>query len=637
MRNTFKHTNKLKHMRKRTLLAAAIAAAISINAQEFQDTLQNVVVTGTRNATDERHLPLTVTTISNEKLNENYRGTVLPTVMEQTPGLFVTSRGIAGYGLNTGAGALKIRGVGSGAELLVLIDGQPQYAGLMGHPLPDAYQTMMTEKVEVVRGPASLLYGSNAMAGVINIVTRQMNTDGIKTDLQWQGGSYGTMQADATIRLKQGKFTSIAGAQYQRTDGHRPNSEFEQISGFLKLGYHIGKAWKAMGDINVTHFNTSNPGTIEEPMMDNRFKITRGLASLSVNNDYGWTSGSLRAYFDWGHHNIDDGYTQGGQPRTSLYKHNDYIGGLAWYQSAKLFSGNHTTIGIDWQHFGGSAWNADKETGAKTYLTKDKDGNIVESQHADEIAGYIDFRQDIATWLTLDAGLRIDHHTVAGTELVPQGGLAFHLNQDADIKALVSKGFRNPVIKEMYMFPPATTDLKPERMMNYELSFTQRLGTKGCFTTNLFYIDGENLITTTRIDGRPRNVNMGDFQNWGAEFAVNYNISKHWQMNANYSFLNMKKPVEGAPESKLYLGINFQKGRWAIASGLQSIGGLYITTAEEPMQENYTLLNATASYKLIPEATLFVKGENLLAEQYQTYAGFPMPKATFMGGVKVAL
>lgn len=619
------------------LTVVAMATALFVQGQEKTDTLQNVVVTGTRNATDVRHLPLTVTTIGNEKLNEQYRTSVLPTVMEQTPGLFLTSRSVLGYGVSTNsAGDMKIRGVGSGAELLVLIDGQPQYAGLMGHPIPDAYQTMMAEKVEVLRGPASLLYGSNAMAGVVNIVTRQMNQDGVKTDIQLQGGSYGTFQADATNRIKAGKFTSIVGAQYQRTDGHRPNSEFEQVGGFLKLGYDITENWKALGDINITHFNSSNPGPINQPLIDNDAKITRGLASVSVMNDYGWTNGSLRAYLDWGHHNIDDGYTADKAPQTKLYKHNDYIGGITWYQSAALFKGNRTTVGVDWQHFGGSAWNADKTTGEKTYLTKDKDGNVVEKQHADEVAGYIDFRQDIVSWLTADAGLRIDHHSVIGTELVPQGGLSFHLNKQADIKALVSKGFRNPIIRDMYMFPPATTDLKPERMMNYELSFTQRFNGRGHFGANLFYTKGENLITRVFIEGRPRNVNTGDFKNWGLELEGDYRIDEHWSLNANYSHLRMDTPIEGAPEGKLYVGANYRQGKWAMTAGLQNISGLYLTTGDNAEKENYTLLNATVSYKVMPFATLFVKGENILAEQYQTYAGFPMPKATFMGGAKVS-
>ena len=621
----------------KSLFPTAVACMATIWSVSAQETLQDVVVTGTRNATDVRHLPLTVTTIGNEKLNDNYRTSVLPTVMEQTPGLFTTSKGILGYGVSTGAaGSLKVRGVGGGAQLLVLIDGQPQYAGLMGHPIPDAYQTMMAEKVEVVRGPASLLYGSNAMAGVVNIVTRQMYTDGVKTDVQVQGGSYGAFQADATNRVKAGKFTSIIGAQYQRTDGHRTNSEFEQFGGFLKLSYEFTKNWQANGDINVTHFNSSNPGPVSKPLIDNDMKITRGLASVSLVNAYGWTSGALRAYLDWGHHNIDDGYTSDAAPKTALYKHNDYIGGLTWHQIFGLFEGNVTTVGVDWQHFGGSAWNADKATGEKTYLTKNKDGNIVEKQHADEVAGYIDFRQIITPWLTANAGLRLDHHSVIGTELVPQGGLSFHLAPGSDLKALISKGFRNPIIKDMYMFPPATTDLKPERMMNYELSFTQRFRDRGHFGANIFYIKGNNLITNVRIDGRPRNVNTGDFENWGLELSGDYRIDHHWSINGNYSFLHMDTPIDGAPEGKLYFGANYRNGKWAAAAGLQNISGLYIATGDAAEKENYTLLNATVSYQVAPIATLFVKGDNILAEQYQTYAGFPMPKATFMGGVKVS-
>ena len=621
----------------KSLALAALLATVNMNAQTDSVALHDVVVTGTRNATDVRLLPMTVTVVGREKLTEQNQPSVLPTVMQQTPGLFTTSRGVLGYGVNTGAGSLKVRGVGSGAQLLVLIDGQPQYAGLMGHPIPDAYQTMMAERVEVVRGPASLLYGSNAMAGVLNIVTRQMNENGVKTDVMVQGGSYGTLQASATNRLKLGKFSSIVGAQYQRTDGHRQNSEFEQLDGFVKLGYDFAPHWKALGDLNITHFNNSNPGPVDAPLIDNDFKITRGLASVSLNNDYDRTSGSLRAYFDWGHHNIDDGYAAGGSPRTALYKHNDYIGGLTWYQSARLFEGNRTTVGVDWQHFGGSAWNENRASGEKTYLTKDADGNVVEKQHADDVAGYIDFRQDILSWLTVDAGLRLDHHSVIGTELVPQGGLSFHLTNASELKALVSKGFRNPTVREMYMFPPATTDLKPERMMNYELSYSQRFGGKGHFGANIFYIKGENLINTVRIDGRPRNVNMGDFENWGLELTGDYRIDSHWSLNANYSFLHMDTPIEGAPEGKLYIGANFHQGKWTASAGLQNISGLYIATGDDTGKENYTLLNATVGYKVFPCATLFVRGENILAEQYQTYAGFPMPKATFMGGVKVSL
>ena len=176
--------------------------------------LDEVVVTGARYESDVRHLPLTVSVIERNQIENSPSSSVLPVLTEQVPGMFITSRGIMGYGVSGGAaGGMNLRGLGGGsARLMVLVDGHPQYMGLMGHPIADAYQSMMTERVEVLRGPASVIYGSNAMGGVVNIVTRQMREDGIQTQAELAGGSYGTMQAEVSNRIKTGKFTSITSA-----------------------------------------------------------------------------------------------------------------------------------------------------------------------------------------------------------------------------------------------------------------------------------------------------------------------------------------------------------------------------------------------------------------------------------------
>lgn len=124
-------------------------------------TIDEVVVTGTRNETDVRHLPMTISVVNRKVLEQSFQPSVLPVLTEQVPGLFTTSRGIMGYGVSTGAaGGMSLRGIGGSptAGLLVLIDGHPQYMGLMGHPIADAYQTMLTDRVEVLRGPASVLF-----------------------------------------------------------------------------------------------------------------------------------------------------------------------------------------------------------------------------------------------------------------------------------------------------------------------------------------------------------------------------------------------------------------------------------------------------------------------------------------------
>jgi iron complex outermembrane receptor protein len=249
-------------MKKRLFSVLVASAASSLLFGEVNDSLslQEVVVTGTRNATDIRHLPMTVTVIGREKLTEQHQTNVLPTVMQQVPGFFVTSRAMMGYSVSTGAaGGINLRGLSGGwGQMLVLIDGHPQYQGVYGHPISDSYQTLMTERVEVLRGPASVLYGSNAVGGVMNIVTRSAKQDGVSTNINVGAGSYGTIQAEASNQIRSGKFASTVAAQYGRTDNHRPNMGFEQYGGYLKLAYNFTPNWNAYVDANITHFNSSN-------------------------------------------------------------------------------------------------------------------------------------------------------------------------------------------------------------------------------------------------------------------------------------------------------------------------------------------------------------------------------------------
>lgn len=627
-------------LQKRSVVVFAFACIVfpgmalaeePVDSLSFQKVLplDEVVVTGTRNETDVRHLPMTVSVVGQNQLARRYQPSVLPALAEQVPGLFVTSRGVMGYGVSTGAaGGLSLRGMSGSAQMLVLIDGHPQYMGLFGHPISDSYQTMLADRVEVLRGPASVLYGSNAMGGVINIVTKKKREDGTDTHINIGAGSYGTLQTEAVNRVKKGRFSSVVSASYNRTDGHRADMGFEQYGGYAKLGYDFTDNWKLWGDVNVTHFNASNPGEITSPLIDNDSHITRGMASAMLENHYGRASGALSFFYNWGRHKIDDGYHPGEQPQESLFHSKDLMMGVSWYQSAELYEGNRLTVGFDYQHFGGESWNEVIADGSRVPGVDKKQ---------DEFAGYVDFRQDIGAWLSLNAGVRVDHHSHVGTEWVPQGGLAFYLPRHAELKAMVSKGFRNPTIREMYMFPPQNPDLMPERMMNYELSFTHQLLDGDLrYGANLYYINGDNLIMTTRVDGRPMNVNSGEIENWGLEGNVSYRISPWWNVNANYSWVHMENPVISAPEHKLYAGADFRKGRWGVSTGVQYIRGLYTSISPE-VTEDFVLWNVRADYRLCRWASLYVRGENLLAQRYEIMLGYPMPKATFLGGISIRL
>ena len=609
------------------LLSVASLQAATVE-EEVNDSLSlhEVVVTGTRNAVDVRHLPMTVTVVGREKLAEQYQTSVLPTVMQQVPGFFVTSRSIMGYGVSTGAaGGINLRGITGGAgQLLVLIDGHPQYNGVYGHPISDSYQTLMAERVEVLRGPASVLYGSNAMGGVMNIVTRAAQTDGIRTDVNVGAGSYGTVQAEASNQVRSGKFSSTVSAQYSRTDNHRPCMGFEQYGGYVKLGYDITEHWGAYVDADITHFNSSYPGAEQSPMYGADQWITRGVVSAALENHYGNTSGALSVYSNFGRHKIDDGTANPAQPTQRYFRSKDALTGVSWYQSAQLFDGNRLTVGVDFQHIYGKAYYTSKQTDEVLDTPNKQSGR----SYRNEIAAYADFRQDIAEWLTVDAGIRFDHHSVTGTEWVPQAGIVIRPLPTGEVKAMVSKGFRNPTMREMYLYPPSNEELEPERLWNYELSWRHRLA-DFTYGANLFYLKGDNMIQTVNR----QNINTGEVENYGVELEADYRINSHWTVNTNHSLLHMEQPVVAAPTYKGFVGADYRCGPWVVNAGLQYIGGLYTAVGAAEQKEDFCLLNVCVNYALTPGLRLWLRGENLLAQRYEINQGYPMPRATFMGGV----
>ncbi len=623
-------------LQKLSLFLFSFCAVASVMAAEplssdsiaYNRDIDDVVVTGTRGAADIRHLPMTISVVGEQKLNEHQRINVLPTLMEQVPGLMVTSRGVMGFGVSTGgSGGMMLRGISSGAgQMMVLVDGHPQYQGIYGHSISDSYQTMMTERVEVLRGPASLLYGSNAMGGVVNIVTRGMHEDGVRSGIRLGAGSYGTLQADAYNKTRSGRFSSTVAAQYGRSDNHRPNMGFEQYGGYVKLNYDLSSHWNVYADADVTHFNSSYPGAVGAEMLEADQWITRGVANIGIENHYARTEGRISAYDNFGRHKINDGYrAEGGKPQSRYFRSKDALAGVSWYQSANLWTGSRLTVGADYQHIYGRAYYTSRETG-EVLETQNKQSAHV---HNNEYGIYVDLRQDIFSWLTVDAGIRYDNHTITGGEWIPQGGIVIRPTETGEVKAMVSKGFRNPTMREMYLYPPSNTDLEPERLMSYELSWRHRI-LEGRFSygLNLYYIKADNIIQTIQR----QNVNTGELENKGIEMEATWLVGEHWSVNTNHSYLDMKNPVVAAPTYKGYFGARFIQGKWSASAGLQQVCGLYKAVGENEEKETFSLLNLTIDYQLAPTFKLWLKGDNLLAQQYEINAGYPMPKATFMAG-----
>lgn len=597
--------------------------------------LDDIVVTGTMPKVNLRNVPMSISVVTGNKITQRLQPSLLPLLAEEVPGLFISQRGVMGYGVAAGAaGGMSIRGIGGSptSGVLVLIDGHPQYMGLMGHPLADSYQSMMTERVEVVRGPASVLYGSNAMGGVINIITRKQESDGSHKSAQFSYGSYNTLSAELSGGFRKSQFYTNGSLSYNHSDGHRENMDFEQFNGYIKAGYDFTDNWNSFIDVNLSKSLSSNPGTVTSPIIDNDADILRGVASASLENNYDNTSGAVKLFYNFGTHNINDGYNDYSSFIPDYrFRSNDQMFGASAYQSFSFFEGNKTTAGIDLQRFGGEAITKFPNEPARDSTQVDI--------HLNNVAVYLNVQQTVMDErLTFNAGIRLDHHELNGSEWVPQLGLSFTPTSYTSIKGILSKGFRNPTIRELYMFPPRNADLKAERLMNYEISLLQMLPEIGIsLGINLFYIKGDNIIQTQIVEGRPLNVNSGEVENRGFELTANYNISEELRLSANYSLLDMTYKIIGAPEHKFYVNANYNIGNWEISSGVQYLGNLYTAVRPEPVTENVWLWNARVNYKALEWLNIFVRGENLLGEKYEINIGYPMPGATVFAGIGIDL
>lgn len=601
--------------------------------------LQGVVVSANKIQVNRNSVPLSISVIDREEIEASSESALLPVLSQRVPGLFVTQKGITGFGVNDGsAGTVNIRGVGQGNKVLMLFDGQPQWAGIFGHALPDTYVASDVERVEVIRGPGSLMYGSNAMGGGVNIITRHHKQEGRRTQARIMYGSYNTQKYMVNNGYNIGNFSSFISLNHDRTDGHRPNSKFHITNGFANLGYKINEHYRVTGDLSLAKFKTQNPGEIDAPVLDYLVDVLRGTTSFALENHHEKTSGALRVFYNWGNHEVNDGYKPGGTPRSYLFRSDDHNTGVLLYQSFRLVEGNTFTAGIDYKNWGGHAWN-DSINGKK--------GELIDKS-VNEVAGYVIMQQDLFDMLSINAGVRYEHNSVFGGEWVPQAGLTVRPFEGNVIRASFSKGFRSPNIREMYMWGAANDELKPENMLNYEVAVGQSfLDGRLYGEVTAFFIDGKNMIESVSIvPGQTypmKNRNVGTFTNKGIELEGRYQILGNLSMDMNYSYLHTSKALLAAPAHKLNVGATYSPGRFTFNANVQSVYDLYVRL-ENPankiseVKENYTVLNARAAYRFGSRdkgLNLFVKGENLTATRYTINYGFPMPKAVFMGGIDV--
>lgn len=611
------------------LSATLMSTAISMHATETDSlrsiTIDEVVVTGSNMATGRNLLPYTVSVIDKSQLDATGQTQLLSAISGQVPSLFVTQRSIIGFGVsNGGSGHIKMRGVGGdrASAVLMMVDGQPQYAGIYSHHIADFYNKEYVERVEVLRGPGSVLYGSNAMAGVINVITRQAPTDGIHATLTSQYGSYNTWLTALTATTRYNRFSALMSLSHDRTDGNVKGFDYRQWGGYAKAGYEFSHEWKAYIDYTLMNFKGNDPiyPTLSDPESTDIYRqnVTRGEASLSITDNYGSTNGNARIYYSYGNHFIDD-------PR-HFHSTDDRFGILV-YQNVHPWRDAAMTAGFDFDTYSGAipvSGGSDHKPGSVSTISRKR---IV------EYSPYITLSQGLVDGLlTLNGGLRMANSNKFHTQWVPQGGVAINTN-GWTLKGSVAMGYRNPSFRELYLYRMANPDLQPEKMLNYEISVNKNFSNFLSIGATGYFAKGHDMIQTLDM----KNVNTGKFINKGIEVSLTSTPVETLHLSASYSYMHTSlHNLTGAPRTQYYIGVDWQAIKnFKVCADLKGVGRLFVS--ETIKRQNYALLNLKLSYNVCRYLEIFTRLENITNARYVINRGYDMPGFTAMGGLKLSI
>ena len=575
-------------------------AQTSVPADSASIALSEVVVTGSNKSVSRDLLPYTVSVVSRNSLEATGQPQVLAAISGQVPSLFVSQRGIFGFGVsNGGSGHIKMRGVGGdrASGVLMMVDGQPQFAGIYSHHIADFYGKETVERVEVLRGPGSVLYGSNAMAGVINVITREPRHDGVHTTLTSQYGSYNTWLSSITNTTRFGRFSSLVSLSYDRTDGNVKDFDFNQASGYAKIRYDISDNWSVKADYTLMNFRGNDPvyPRLNNPESTDIYhqNVTRGEASIVATNRYAATSGNIQAYYSYGNHYVDD-------PR-HFHSLDDRFGILA-YQNFAPWNGAAMTVGFDFNTYTGRI----PMSGGSSYTP----GSIstMSRKSVTEYSPYLTLAQEFFNrFLILNGGLRMANSDKFDTQWVPQAGFVVTPANGLTLKGSLSMGYRNPSFREMYLYRMANPDLDPERMMNYEVSIGKSFSRYLGIDVTAYYCKGNNMIQVVEM----KNVNTGRFINKGIEVSAHSRPHDNLTLTASYSYLYTSLDnLVGAPKNQYFLGVNWRVIKQLnISADIKGVGGLFVH--ETVKHQNYALLNCKLDYELCRYAAISVSYTHL--------------------------
>ncbi len=593
-----------------TISAIAITCAQPALAQDTFD-LGNITVFANKSSqeTELNRTGATVEIITRQDL-EQTADTTVAQYLSRLPGLSLSASG--GLGTNT---ILRVRGL-DGKYVKVLVDGidmtdpsstqtQFDWGGLT---------TSNIARIEVLKGSSSSIYGSRAIAGVVNITTGQRGDEpGTHVNVTGEAGSFGTYRAGATIttqaergglsfslnHVKTDGFSARDGAANTEPDGYEATqlnfSGDYQVSDTLKLGLS-GYALNSEGDFDE-FFGDGLP-----PFDEFNATKTRALRAYAH-----LQTGAVQHTFSATTYKIDRLSSSNGFASSFLGKRRrlDYTG---TYQRSETLS---YTFGTDWERESFTSGFDLGETNNTGVF-----GEVLYAPSDD---------------LDLAASLRYDNHSTFGGNLSGRLAAAYRLGAATTLRAVAATGFRAPSLYELNSTFYGNSALQPEESTSFELGVEQQLGGGSFIRATAFHTSIDNLIQFVTLTSWPLPF-TGQYQqvagtstSQGVELSGAWVFSDTWNLFGNYTYTDAVDaagaPLLRVPGHDLVLGVDARfAGAW---NGNLSLRHVADRPAEfGTVMPDYTVVNAALSYDISDSATAYLRIENLLDEDYQTSANF---------------
>jgi vitamin B12 transporter len=604
---------------------------------------ESIVVSATRLATPAAQVASSVTVITAADI-EARQNRSLPDALQTVPGLFVEQTGGVG-----GQTSIFMRGANSN-QTKVLLDGidisdpsTPNDAADIGQLL-----TGDVARIEVLRGPQSGLYGSDAIGGVINIITKS-GQGPLKLTGEAEGGSFDTFNQRASASGSEGDFHYRVTVDHVRAGatpvtppslllpGEMRNDDFyDGVQASTKLGYDVtgnfdlgfvGHYGSSLGKITgdafdpVTFLGYPSPTRTRIATLQYDSRATAHLVAWDSRLDqtvgFGFTDAITSAA------DPSIGYTLSKGQRTKF----DYQGNVGLVQGETLVLGAETARDSSRPGF-----SFGFPSGPATGITTN--------------AGYAELDSDLGNSLHDDAAIRYDDISGFGSKVTWHIAPAWAIEATGTrLKASLGTGFKAPALQELFGGFGANPLLKPETSTGYDVGFEQSLWGNVSGGATWFHNDIRNLIVNGPAPYFTYG-NIGRARTQGVETFIAWKPLDELSLRADYTYTDATNVSTGLalarrPSNRLSL-----TGDWQALPDLMLDASLLVTGPqadigrESGLREKlggYAVLNLAASYTLTETWSLFGRIENATDTDYQSPDGFLRPGIGAYGGIKVNL